>query len=138
MPVRNAADVIQYLAAAGLFHKWQEADQLILRRLGANAPSNPLVGLTWKLEAGPGISVIAAPLAHRLPCWGYVFEEAAAPAPQGLGASQGVLATQLAGAVRDSGAQPGPGSSSMRQPGRKVVLLGDTCNSAAILGECSV
>ena len=46
------------------------------------------------------MTVTAAQLQHRLPCWGYVFQE---KPPQGL-------------------------------PGRKVVLLGDTCDSQAITG----
>lgn len=57
-------------------------------------------GLTWTIPCEGGVTVTAAQLQHRLPCWGYVFQEVA----------------------------------SQRQLGRKVVLLGDTCDSDAIVG----
>ncbi|DBA90517.1 TPA: hypothetical protein ACH3X1_003776 [Trebouxia sp. C0004] len=63
-----------------------------------NVPVIP--GLVWTIRAEEGLVVTAAQLQHRLPCWGYVFQEVASP----------------------------------RQPGRKVVLLGDTCDSEAIVG----
>ena len=67
-----------------------------------NIPVIP--GMAWTSQCEGGVTVIAAQLQHRLPCWGYVFQEAP---------SQG-------------------------QPGRKVVLLGDTCDSQAITGTpCS-
>ena len=35
-----------------------------------------LAGVSWALPAGPPrITVTAAGLDHRLPCWGYVFRE---------------------------------------------------------------
>ena len=55
-------------------------------------------GLTWRTKLPCGVSVVAAQLQHRMPCWGYVFEE--------------------------------PGAEGIRP--RKIVLLGDTCNSEAI------
>ncbi len=64
-----------------------------------NIPVIP--GLVWTIRTEEGIVVTAAQLQHRLPCWGYVFQEMA----------------------------------SQRQSGRKVVLLGDTCDSEAIVGE---
>lgn len=66
-------------------------------------------GLTWTLPGlSEGTAVVAAQLQHRVPCWGYVFKEVP-PAATG----------------DDTGGTPG----------RKVVLLGDTCNSGAIAGE---
>jgi len=61
-------------------------------------------GLVWTIRAEEGVVVTAAQLQHRLPCWGYVFQEMV----------------------------------SQRQPGRKVVLLGDTCDSEAIVGGFAV
>ena len=60
------------------------------------------VGLTWSisLEKKLGIKVTSAQLQHRMPCWGYVFDECV---PEGESYIP-----------------------------RKVVLLGDTCNSEAI------
>ena len=60
-------------------------------------------GLVWTLQCGQGLSmtVRAAQLQHRLPCWGYVFTELPA----------------------------------LGEAGRKVVLLGDTCDSHAIAGS---
>ncbi|KAL3144216.1 hypothetical protein ABBQ32_003995 [Trebouxia sp. C0010 RCD-2024] len=63
-----------------------------------NIPVVP--GLAWTAACEGGMTVTAAQLQHRLPCWGYVFQEAP---------SQGLQ-------------------------GRKVVLLGDTCDSQAITG----
>lgn len=66
------------------------------------AHSIPVVpGLAWTAACEGGLTVTAAQLQHRLPCWGYVFQESSF---QGLA-------------------------------GRKVVLLGDTCDSQAIKGE---
>lgn len=57
-------------------------------------------GLTWSVPLKDfGINVTSAQLQHRMPCWGYVFEES------------------------HSGDEYAP---------RKIVLLGDTCNSEAI------
>ena len=63
-----------------------------------NVPMVP--GMAWTTQSEGGVTVTAAQLQHRLPCWGYVFQEA----------------------------------SSQGQSGRKVVLLGDTCDSQAIIG----
>ena len=32
-------------------------------------------GLTWTLPAALGVTVVAAQLEHRVPCWGYVLQE---------------------------------------------------------------
>ena len=68
---------------------------------GMQAHKVPVVpGLVWNAMTHSGLTIKAAQLQHRLPCWGYVMEEQA----------------------------------SHDQPGRKVVLLGDTCDSQAIEG----
>jgi ribonuclease Z len=71
--------------------EWQKAydagsDQVVQR------------GMTWSTQLDNKLRVTAAQLQHRMPCWGYVFEE---PPAQGINP-------------------------------RKIVLLGDTCNSEAI------
>jgi len=80
------------VAGAGLLAGWHAADIAAVRRL-ARPPGpterHPLTTLQWDLPlpAGGGgggdalITVTAAPLLHRLPCWGYVFQEAAPSAP---------------------------------------------------------
>lgn len=37
-------------------------------------------GLTWTLPAALGVTVVAAQLEHRVPCWGYVLREHDPPA----------------------------------------------------------
>lgn len=61
------------------------------------------VGLTWSIVIGNGIRVTAAQLQHRVPCWGYVFTEP----DQQLDSTNPIK-------------------------GRKLVILGDTCDSSAI------
>lgn len=36
-------------------------------------------GLTWTVHCDDDITVTAAQLQHRLPCWGYVFQEPGRP-----------------------------------------------------------
>ncbi|KAG2427852.1 hypothetical protein HXX76_012173 [Chlamydomonas incerta] len=62
-------------------------------------------GLYWDIPNCAGVTVRAAQLQHRVPCWGYVFAETALP-PQ---------AAAVPGTKR-----------------RKAVVLGDTVNSRAI------
>lgn len=153
---------------AGVLCKWMDADLPTVKRLATSAADSPLAQLTWRIDAGPGVIVTAAPLAHRLPCWGYVFQvchlcrcrpcllqsdilneaSGSMPAAQPIARRPALrpcryLINVLT--VRDyllqeggsSGAQPNDsavGNGAMIQPGRKVVLLGDTCNSTAMLG----
>ena len=45
------------------------------------AAQMPVVeGLTWTLPAALGVTVVAAQLEHRVPCWGYVLREHDPPA----------------------------------------------------------
>ena len=51
---------------------------------GRGAGGVSLGGVTWALPVGPpGLAVTAAGLDHRLPCWGYVFQEHDEPAASG-------------------------------------------------------
>jgi ribonuclease Z len=78
-------------------------------------------GLVWPLPlpAGCGAHVAAAQLQHRVPCWGYVWEELVEEEEEVKGRS------------RQRGLLQSRGASSA-QRGRKVVLLGDTVDSAAL------
>lgn len=105
-------------------------------------------GLAWTIPCEHGLTVTAAQLLHRVPCWGYVIKEADTPA------------TERSETIRDAGMKPGEAMRLLREgggpldavptpsgkqvqlrdllnppvAGRKVVLLGDTCDSRAIAG----
>ena len=80
-------------------------------------------GLSWSVRLPGGVKVAAAQLSHRVPCWGYVFVEPTrvldAPPPGAQAAAGG------------GGGQQGQGAGWVRR-GRKLVILGDTCDSRAI------
>ncbi|KAK9825701.1 hypothetical protein WJX81_007988 [Elliptochloris bilobata] len=118
------------------------------RRRMRDEHSMPLVeGLTWTLPAALGVTVVAAQLEHRVPCWGYVLQEHDPPArpDHARMAELHVSAAAVEEAVNHGGpdapvqlpsGQALPTRKLMSPPwrGRKVVLLGDTCNSEAIVG----
>ncbi|KAL4429000.1 hypothetical protein ABPG77_006039 [Micractinium sp. CCAP 211/92] len=87
-------------------------------------------GLTWSVRLPGGPLVAAAQLQHRVPCWGYVFQEAplAVPPPAHADSSTDGAATAAAGSQGQQGQQ---GQRWVRR-GRKLVILGDTCESSAI------
>ena len=78
-------------------------------------------GLTWSTTLPGGVTVTAAQLQHRMPCWGYVFEEPTVPTDIPEEAK-----------VRQWSDQVEEGDRWV-QPGRKMVILGDTCDSTGIL-----
>lgn len=57
-------------------------------------------GLTWTIPCEEGFTVTAAQLQHRVPCWGYVFQEPnQAPVPDpalmaGAGVAQACAPSQ--------------------------------------------
>ena len=101
-------------------------------------------GLTWTVRIpGGGPAVSAAQLQHRVPCWGYVFQEPAAqvPAPAAVGVAMQQHQHQSeaepeepVAAAEASGVEAGSAAAGGRwvRRGRKLVILGDTCDSAAI------
>ena len=105
-------------------------------------------GLQWSTRCDyANVSVVAAQLQHRVPCWGYVMREAALPPRPNLelikraGAQPAdVLAAidsqDLKRPIALTNGQAMPAGRLVYPPqrGRKVVLLGDTCNSSAIAG----
>ncbi|EIE27077.1 Metallo-hydrolase/oxidoreductase [Coccomyxa subellipsoidea C-169] len=115
------------------------------RQMSVEHAVEVIEGLAWTIPCEDGITVTAAQLQHRVPCWGYVFQEAGLPPvpDQALMASAGVDEEAVREAMRQGpsapvalpGGQAVPVRSLVRPPrrGRKVVLLGDTCNSRAIL-----
>ena len=105
-------------------------------------------GLRWTVSCGEGMKVVTAQLRHRVPCWGYVFKEPATPPKEiperllSLGMKPGDAAALLREGTRPSSqvttpsGQVVPLQALFNPPvqGRKVVLLGDTCDSGAIEG----
>lgn len=98
----------------------------------ANSTLQP--GLSWMLRAPGGMRVAAAQLQHRVPCWGYVFQEPhtrlagppeAAPADAEQGGEDSAEEAQHAQQAQQQGQQ-------WVRRGRKLVILGDTCDSTAI------
>jgi len=104
--------------------------------------------LTWTVPCQNGITVTAAQLQHRVPCWGYVMKEADQPPterPEQLkrhGFQSGEAQAFLTKGVKPGAVVTTPKQTSVtlrdlfNPPvhGRKVVLLGDTCDSRAIVG----
>ena len=99
-------------------------------------------GRYWELPCGSqGVRVRAAQLQHRLPCWGYVFEEMVPAAEEGeeeeAGGNDEAEARQSPGGKQLKGAERGAAGlfavgGRARRAGRKVVILGDTISSHAL------
>lgn len=100
-------------------------------------------GLTWTVTLPDGLQITAAQLQHRMPCWGYVFQEP----DEHVGDSDVIMGhSGLANGIDSSGSDDESGKSCVDggsyglnrgsdvkiRPGRKLVLLGDTCDSWAI------
>ena len=108
-----------------------------------------MVGLTWTMPCDHGMTVRSAQLRHRLACWGYVFQEAGKPPTEkedvikALGLQPGEALAQLSAGtkpsdlVRCQSRKPVLFRDVLNPPipGRKVVLLGDTCDSTAMEGS---
>jgi ribonuclease Z len=115
-------------------------------------------GLTWSTKLPNGWTVTAAQLQHRMPCWGYVFEEPAALIEPSSTAALVSRKRAEDGNDNDTNGSEGEEEESSDieeeyassgsnnhiskfntnegrwiRPGRKMVLLGDTCDSSAIL-----
>lgn len=97
-------------------------------------------GLTWTTTLPGGIVVRAAQLQHRMPCWGYVFQEPALPATaedvrearaKGAGSGSGASSSDEGESGGEDWGDDGVGGEFVH-PGRKLVILGDTCDSRAI------
>ncbi|KAL4440326.1 hypothetical protein ABPG75_003327 [Micractinium tetrahymenae] len=102
-------------------------------------------GLSWSVRIPGAPLVTAAQLQHRVPCWGYVFQEppAAVPPPpppsaadnaNDINSRSGAAACvdSAAAAAADAATVAGSKGQQWVQRGRKLVILGDTCDSSAI------
>lgn len=87
-------------------------------------------GLTWSVRLPGGLLVAAAQLQHRVPCWGYVFQEPPAAVPPPADATP--AGDAAAGARHGAEAAAGGQGQLWVRRGRKLVILGDTCESSAI------
>lgn len=125
-----APDVAPPEELAELLMAWQQADLEAIKHIfrAPRTAEHPLSSLQWRLPIPgsalhggkePPIRVTAAPLLHRLPCWGYVFEEAPTLEDGSVMAAEGMASVAEEVPFR---------------AGRKVVLLGDTCFSGGMLG----
>jgi ribonuclease Z len=73
-------------------------------------------GMVWRL-AGEHATITAAQLQHRVPCWGYVFDE---------------LTPQQQQQEKEQQQQQQQRRQQGKQQGRRVLILGDTVDSRAI------
>lgn len=106
------------------------------RGLGIKLREGVVEGYQWAIPCEEGITVTAAQLQHRVPCWGYVFsEEDYEPAEWEVHLEKKRLEKAASGVQGPPPdvlwVDPDPGTV-LRVPGRKVVILGDTCNSDAL------
>jgi ribonuclease Z len=106
---------------------------------GRNIPQ--VTGIWPDIYKDHQVSVSAAPLTHSIPCVGFVINEAPIPGKmdpklylpdiQRTGTPRSVLSRLQQGEsveLKDGTILSGP----LRRPGRKLVILGDTCNPSPI------
>lgn len=108
-------------------------------------------GLTWSVKLPGGVRVVSAQLQHRMPCWGYVFKEpyylpeSSASLSDTTSRAHGrnisdTMTARNHEAADEAAGNPGNGDATFLdgpsnrkiRPGRKIVILGDTCDSEAI------
>ena len=64
------------LPPAEVLLEWERGQvHKAMRQRGIQGGGVSLAGLSWAIPCGPHLSVTAAGLEHRLPCWGYAFRE---------------------------------------------------------------
>ncbi|CAD7701722.1 unnamed protein product [Ostreobium quekettii] len=119
-----------------LVHRHLPPFQVGNRGLGVKLREGVLEGHQWVIPCEEGITVTAAQLQHRVPCWGYIMsEEEYIPSDWEVQLEKKRREKQRAELPDPPPGvlwvDPDPGTA-LRVPGRKVVLLGDTCNSDAL------
>lgn len=97
----------------------------------------------WSVCQEENLTVFAAPLKHRIECFGYVIQEKQHPGKldPNLLKQKGILPGPLYSKIKNGEAITAPDGSIVMpdhvlgppRRGRKVVLLGDTCDSSRIV-----
>ena len=101
----------------------------------------------WQVCQEGNLTVFAAPLKHRVTCFGYVIKEQQLPGKldPDLLKLRGIPPGPLYGKIKNGETIRSPDGSLVMpadvlgppRPGRKVVILGDTCDSSRILDMAS-
>lgn len=126
--------------------KWKIEDSCNEQRLHPNERKGCLIEAdsdnVWTLLSNDKISVKAVYLKHRIPSFGFCIQEAASPGKLDLSklslqgvkpgpwckeVKEGRIVTLPDGRTIDPADVVGP-----PKPGRKVIIMGDTCNSSEI------
>ena len=97
----------------------------------------------WSVCQEENLTVFAAPLKHRIECFGYLIQEKQHPGKldPNLLKQKGIPPGPLYSKIKNGEAITAPDGSIVMpehvlgppRPGRKVVLLGDTCDSSRIV-----
>ena len=101
----------------------------------------------WQVCQEGNLTVLAAPLKHRVTCFGYVIQEQQLPGKldPDLLKLRGIPPGPLYGRIKNGETVTAPDGSLVMpadvlgppRPGRKVVILGDTCDSSRIMDMAS-
>lgn len=101
----------------------------------------------WQVCQEGNLTVFAAPLKHRVTCFGYVIQEQQLPGKldPDLLKLRGIPPGPLYGKIKNGETVTAPDGSLVipadvlgpPRPGRKVVILGDTCDSSRIMDVAS-
>ena len=101
----------------------------------------------WQVCQEGNLTVFAAPLKHRVTCFGYVIQEQQLPGKldPDLLKLRGIPPGPLYGKIKNGETVTAPDGSLVMpadvlgppRPGRKVVILGDTCDSSRIMDMAS-
>lgn len=101
----------------------------------------------WQVCQEGNLTVFAAPLKHRVTCFGYVIQEQQLPGKldPDLLKLRGIPPGPLYGKIKNGETVTAPDGSLVMpadvlgppRPGRKVVILGDTCDSSRIMDVAS-
>ena len=101
----------------------------------------------WEVCQEGNLTVFAAPLKHRVTCFGYVIQEKQLPGKldPNILKSKGIPPGPLYAKIKNGQTITAPDGSLIKptdvlgspRPGRKAVILGDTCDSSRIVDIAS-